>query len=135
MKAIIFPEANANIAEGQDEYATLPAFVGVLNHETKTVGSVSVFELTEDEILKLALGGKLIHSMITFGMPQQPFNMAIDEVEGTEKASFELLTLAEAIALANYAMKNQGLKSEGVTDADVREFMSELRGVESYKGE
>lgn len=135
MKAIKFPEANKNVAEDQDEYITLPAYVGVLNNETNTVGSVSVFELTEEEILKLARGGKLIHSMLTFGMPQQPFNMAVDEVEGTEKTPFELLTMAEAIALANYAMKNQGLKSEGVTDADVREFMSELRGVESYKGE
>jgi len=65
MKPVKFKEHNVIIAEKQDEYQNLPAYVG--NDQV-----VSCWKLSLRERLVLLLTGKLWWSVMTFGQALQP---------------------------------------------------------------
>jgi len=72
MKAIEFPEVNLRIAEDQDEYMTLPAYMNP--HE----GSItSCFELDDDEIEEIVKSKKLFIKVLNFGQPMQPISLSV----------------------------------------------------------
>ena len=67
MKAVNFPQANVQIAESQEQYNTLPAYVSGEN------GEVTVcFELDEDELKQVQETGRIWLSFLTFNNPLQP---------------------------------------------------------------
>lgn len=78
MKAITFSQVNLNWAENQDEYNTLPAYVGG-NDENDTekgnISSVHCFELTDTEVANIVVNKKIWHRAATFGGSLQPFNL------------------------------------------------------------
>lgn len=78
MKAITFPRVTNLVAEHQDQYNTLPSFVGKVHEETK--GVICCFELDDTDIAMINQNRKLWYRALTFGEPLQPFNiMAMDD--------------------------------------------------------
>jgi|GEM_PF-1535395 len=71
MKAIKFKGVNHIIAESQDEYRTLPAFVA----QDKEGTIVTCFELTPEEIRQINQTGKLWHVQLAFQQNMQPFSI------------------------------------------------------------
>ena len=65
MKPIEFKQANRRIAESQDEYLTLPAFV----NETETI---SLWRLDWKERMRILFSGKLWLRQMNFGHALQP---------------------------------------------------------------
>ena len=65
MKPIYFPEQTHLIAEHQDEYQTLPAYIG----EDQTI---SCWKLSLRERLKVLFTGKMWLLQLSFGGPLQP---------------------------------------------------------------
>lgn len=73
MKAIQFPGVNADIGENQEEYNTLPAFVGEIPFaEGTAIGLTCCFEFTQEEISEIVRTGVIWHTVLTFGNPLQP---------------------------------------------------------------
>lgn len=72
MKAINFPQANANVAEDQEQYNTLPSCIC---REDNNLVNISCFELNDEEISSIVRTKKLWHRALTFGKPLQPFNI------------------------------------------------------------
>lgn len=104
MKAITFEGVNVNIAEGQEEYQTLPARVGPVpvtdcpvcfgnSPEVPTahceqcngqgylnaVGATFCFELSPKELAEVNRTGKIWHTVVTFGQPLQPQSMTVEK--------------------------------------------------------
>lgn len=67
MKAIKFKECNANFAENQKEYKTLPAF-----YDKQTGIAVSCYKLSLKETIKIILHRKVWVGIMTFNKPLQP---------------------------------------------------------------
>lgn len=67
MKCIDFNERNTLIAEHQEEYQTIPAFID------KELGvSTFLWKPTFIERVKILFGANLWHSVMTFNQPLQP---------------------------------------------------------------
>lgn len=102
MEAIEFPGANVRIAEGQDEYQTLPAFAGPIPfiecaaclvkpnqacEHCNGTGFLSVpgitccFKLTPEELAEVNRTGVIWHTVLTFGKPLQPQSMSLQRPE------------------------------------------------------
>jgi len=64
MNPVDFPQVNAQIAENQEEYHTLPSF-------TSKVETISCWKLTWFERLKVFLFGRLWLRQMNFGQPLQ----------------------------------------------------------------
>ena len=75
MRAINFPEVNVVVAEDQEEYNSLPAYVGPVWDGQG--GVINCFELEEAEILTIVKTRKLWHASMTFGQPLQPFSVLL----------------------------------------------------------
>lgn len=74
MKAKDFNEANVKLAEGQEEYQTLPAF---FNPDD---GSMTFcFELDEAELNRIKATGEIWFQVMTFGRPMQPIAMTTNK--------------------------------------------------------
>lgn len=67
MEAKDFKEANIRIAEGQEEYNTLPAL-----HDPKAGTLSYCMQLTEEERQCIYATGELWISQLTFNAPMQP---------------------------------------------------------------
>ena len=99
MKAQEFDQVNVRIAENQEEYETLPAFISATDPYGKIV---TCFELSEDEIEEVVKTGKLWHTQLGFQKPMQPILMTVknpfeigvveekpEDHEGTIKYGFD----------------------------------------------
>lgn len=78
-----FNQQNIVIAENQDEYESLPAFVS-------DDGAVTCcFELDEAELKQVRETGKIWLTVLTFGKPLQPINTSLLNpfIESKEKQS------------------------------------------------
>ncbi len=75
MKAITFPEVNTSIAKDQEDYNTLPSYVGKVGEKKEEVGVVCCFELDDKEINRIRKYKKIWFRSLTFGFPLQPFNL------------------------------------------------------------
>ena len=75
MKPIKFKEANIVFAENQDEYIPLPAY---LDQEDPYGQTVTCWNLTIIERLKLLFKGNLWLTVLKFDKPLQPIKMAVD---------------------------------------------------------
>lgn len=75
MEPTEFPQANVRIAEGQEEYITIPA------HVVHDVYGETTFcwKLTLRERVKLLFTGKLWHKVLTFGSSLQPQLLGVDD--------------------------------------------------------
>lgn len=72
MKPIPFEGQNVVIAENQDEYHSLPAFID------QRQGCVTFcYELTLDERIEVMNNGKVWVRLLTFNNPMQPIAMSI----------------------------------------------------------
>jgi hypothetical protein len=73
MKLITFKEMNTVIAENQEEYIAMPAYVsndGVIT---------CCWELSFLERIKVIFTGKIWHQILTFNKPLQPQLLSIDK--------------------------------------------------------
>ena len=71
MTAIEFDEVNVRIAEHQEEYETLPAFIN------QGEGSATFcFQLNKEELDEIAKTGKIWFKQLTFGKPMNPISMS-----------------------------------------------------------
>lgn len=71
MTAIEFPEVNAHMGKGQEEYETLPAF---FNSDD---GSVTFcFQLNKEELEEINKTGCIYFKQVTFGKAMQPVCMS-----------------------------------------------------------
>lgn len=77
MKAIEFPEQTLIIAKNQPQYIPLP--VHARADEAGTL--VACYEFDEAERAKIAAGGKLWVSVLTFGDKLQPMRLELDKPE------------------------------------------------------
>lgn len=77
MIPVDFPEVTNRIAEGQDQYMTLPAHINPGNQGEVTF----CWQLTWKERMQLFLTGKLWHSVLTFNQPLQPQVLNIEKPE------------------------------------------------------
>lgn len=68
MKPIKFPEANITFAENQPEYQPLPAFI----KDNPQGETVSCWQLSFKERIKILITGKLWVSLWTFNKPLTP---------------------------------------------------------------
>jgi len=68
MKPVDFKQVNFLIAEGQEEYETLPAYI----EEAETGTIVTCFELDNEEIEEINRTGKIWHQQLAFHQPMQP---------------------------------------------------------------
>lgn len=75
MKAIEFPGCNRKVAEKQDEYNTLPAFVAPNDPDGRII---CCYELDEKELKVIQKTGKVYLMLMTFNHPLQPINMTIN---------------------------------------------------------
>ena len=87
MRAIQFEHANINLAEGQEEYETLPIYACVdENNEPMRNADLSLFdpmgqmtcclELNKEEIDEIVKTGQLWLTQCTFWNPFQPISMS-----------------------------------------------------------
>ena len=80
MEFIDFPEVTHRIAEGQGEYQTLPAQVGIMTldkGEGELFGAIAVSccaKLTPEELEHVNKTGTLFLTVLTFGNPLQPIH-------------------------------------------------------------
>lgn len=77
MKPITFPEVNVRVAENQEQYETLPSFVGEV--QSGVQGVICCFEVSPEEVKRLSFCRKIWFQALTFGQPLQPFMMTIEE--------------------------------------------------------
>lgn len=71
MIAVEFEEVNVRIAEHQDEYETIPAFVN------QQEGSITCcFQLNKEEIDEIVRTGKIWHKQVNFNKPINPIAMS-----------------------------------------------------------
>lgn len=76
MIAIEFPEVNAHMGKGQEEYETLPAFFN------RQEGSVTFcFQLNKEELEEVNRTGVIYFKQMTFGKPMQPVAMSTQKEE------------------------------------------------------
>ena len=68
MKPIEFEQVNVRIAENQEEYETLPAYI----EEAPTGTIVTCFKLEKEEIEEIVKTGKIWHQQLAFHKPMQP---------------------------------------------------------------
>lgn len=85
MNLIKFPGHNVVYAEKQPEYFPLPALR--LNNAEGEI--ICCWQLTWRERLQVLLGGKLWHSVLTFGGPLQPQLLATSEPEAVAAARID----------------------------------------------
>lgn len=80
MESIDFPGANCKIAEGQSEYVTLhaKARLAFVTPEKQAITLTFCWRLSWRERLALLLGGKLWHSVLTFGDNLQPQFLSVE---------------------------------------------------------
>lgn len=87
MRAVKFDQANVNLAEGQDEYETLPIYAVIDedgNPRRNKDGGLfdpqgemtCCFELNKEEIDEIVRTGKIWHTQLTFWQPFQPISMS-----------------------------------------------------------
>lgn len=76
MKAIKFPQVTTLVAKDQDQYNTLPSYVGPVD-SNNTKGVICCFELSNGEIEAIVRNKRLWYRALTFGQPLQPFNIMI----------------------------------------------------------
>lgn len=77
MKLHQFPECNAVIGVGQDEYQPLPAHLDYKNDETGKV--TFCWRLTWRERLRVLWTGELWHEVLTFRKPFQPQKLSVEK--------------------------------------------------------
>lgn len=82
MKAIEFPGVNVRIAEKQEEYETLPAYV---DQSQKSTPVLMCFKLDEDEMEQVKESGQIWLTILTFGGPLQPIGMKCLKPEFTQE--------------------------------------------------
>ena len=75
MIPIEFPEYNMKIAEGQDQYQTLPVYF----KEGPEGETIHCWKLSWRERVKLLITGKLWFSTLTFNQPMQPILPVVDK--------------------------------------------------------
>lgn len=95
MRAVEFPQANLNLAEGQEEYETLPIYCDLdeygipkrllkgddinapktLEYNDPMGQMTCCFELNQDEINEIVKTGKIWFTQCTFWNAFQPINM------------------------------------------------------------
>lgn len=78
MKAIQFPQVSNNIAEDQDEYSTLPSWVGDVEVDTsgrKETAVVCCFSIDDEELARINKYKRVWYRALTFGRPLHPFNI------------------------------------------------------------
>ena len=78
MRAITFEQVNVNLAEGQPQYETLPAYYGQLGDKEHETGFVSCFEFSDDELQHLVANKKIWYSQLTGGGQLQPMNLYVE---------------------------------------------------------
>jgi len=71
MKAIEFSEVNVRIAEHQDEYETIPAYVRK-DDGTSLIAVTMCFELNKEERKQVSKTGHIWHTVLT--QPKTKFN-------------------------------------------------------------
>lgn len=78
MQAKTFPEVNTRLAEGQDEYQTLPVFSGFLEIDGQQYPAMqSKWEPTQEELERLQSGAYV--SLIILGQSHPPVMLTVDE--------------------------------------------------------
>lgn len=79
MQPINFPEANARLAENQDEYETLPVLAGEVEIDgTRYRAMQSKWEPSADELARLNSGASI--SLIVLGITHPPVMLLVDEI-------------------------------------------------------
>lgn len=74
-------EINVKIAENQKQYSTLPA-----NYASGL--TAFAFELSEEDIEKILKHKRIYISLLTFGKPMNPINIAVDPDEFDESCKW-----------------------------------------------
>ncbi len=86
MKAVDFPESNQKIAEKQDEYITLSAYIG----KNDSNGYLTTcWKASLRERLLFLFTGKIYLSVMTFNKPLQPLMMHVDKWKLLSKPYFK----------------------------------------------
>lgn len=75
LEPIDFELSNYKIAENQDEYKTLPAYIDDAKGDCNVI---SCWQLTWLQRIKLLFVGKLWHMQLTFGSPLQPVVITLE---------------------------------------------------------
>jgi len=99
MRAVNFKQANVNLAKNQDQYNTLPAYMGQVGSEPEETGFITCFELSEQEIENINKHGKIWYTQMTFNNQFHPMSMIVannifdaldDKIVGKTKQKLDL---------------------------------------------
>ncbi len=86
MKAEDFPESNQKIAEKQDEYITLPAYI---DKNDSNGYLITCWKGSIKERLLFLFTGKMYLTVMTFKKPLQPLKMHVDKWKLLSKSYFK----------------------------------------------
>lgn len=75
MRSLKFPQANKELAKGQNEYNNLHAFYGVIGATQQHTGFIVCFEPSEEEIKEITINKKIWLSQLTFGNKFNPVSI------------------------------------------------------------
>ena len=126
MEAINFPQANVQLGKDQAEYNNLPAYHGRIGETENETGYVFAMKLSDEDLNKINHHKIIWFSQLTFGRkfypfqawPESPFN-------APEDVPKQIFNEADLVSFGNFLLKKHNPKSDGVTDADLRNWQAE----------